>query len=121
MSGGVSASAARATELVAWLERRSEPAPASLRPRLAEAVRATPEASGESLVELSSRAGEQLLAKVLTDGCAARSAASDLLAADALVTYAFEVAAEGGEMSAPAIEASAARAMVRIAALGAKA
>ena len=116
----VSEHAARATELVAWLERRAEPAPASLRPRLAEAVRETAGASGESLVELSSRAGERLLAKLLTHGCGPRSAAPDLLAADALVTYAFEGAAEDGGESAQAIEASAARAMARIAALGGK-
>jgi len=113
--------AARATELVAWLERRGEPAPASLRPRLADAVRTSPGESGDTLAELSLRAGERLLTKVLTEGCAARSAAPDLLAADALVTYGFEVAAEDDGESAQAIEARAARAMARIAELGVQA
>ena len=109
---------ARGAALVAWLERRAEAAPESLRPRLAESVRATADVSGASLVELSSRAGERLLARLLEHGCGPRSAAPDLLAADALVTYAFEAAAEDESLSAKAIEASAAEAMARIAALG---
>jgi hypothetical protein len=114
----VSEGSARGAALVAWLDRRAEAAPASLRPRLAESVRATAAGSGASLVELSSRAGERLLARLLEHGCGPRSAAPDLLAADALVTYAFEAAAEDESMSARAIEASAAEAMARIAALG---
>ena len=117
----MSASIARAEEMVAWLDRRAEPAPASLRPRLADAVRAAADVSGSSLVELSSRAGEQLLARLLVGGCARRSAAPDLLAADALVTYAFEAAAEDESQGARAIGASAEDAMIRIAALGTEA
>jgi hypothetical protein len=109
---------ARATELVAWLERRAEQAPASLSPRMAEAVRSVSESSRDSLVELSSRAGERLLTLLLAQGCGPRSAAPELLAADALVTYAFEAAAEDPSQTARDIEASAARAMARIAALG---
>jgi len=112
---------ARATELIAWLDRRAEPAPVSLRSRLADAVRAADDDGPASLADLSSRSGELLLAQLLTNGCGARSAAPDLLAADALVTYAFEAAAEDEGASAPAIEANAARAMARIAVLGANA
>ena len=109
---------AHGAALIAWLQRRAEAAPPSLRPRLAESVRAVADAGGGSLVELSSRAGERLLARLLADGCRSRSAAPDLLAADAMVTYAFEAAAEDESMSAAAIGASAALAMTRIAALG---
>ena len=109
---------ARAAELVAWLERRTEPAPASLVPRMAEAVRSVPAPPSDSLVELASRAGEALLRQLLMHGCGPRSAAPDLLAADALVTYAFEAAAEDPSQGAREIETSAARAMGRIAALG---
>ena len=110
-----------AATLVAWLERRAEPAPPSLRPRLAKAIESTSGASASSLVELSSRAGERLLAGLLERGCGERSAAPDLLAADALMTYAFEAAAEDDAQSARAIDGSAARAITRVAGLGAKA
>ena len=109
---------ARANELVAWLGRRAEPAPASLVPRMAEAVRSVPASPGDSIVELASRAGERLLTLLLAHGCGPRSAAPDLLAADALVTYAFEAAAGDSSQGAREIEVSAARAMERIAALG---
>ena len=115
----MSEGSASGTALIAWLDRRADAAPASLRPRLAESVRATTDAGDGSLVELSTRAGERLLARLLVHGCGPRSAAPDLLAADALVTYAFEAAAEDESMSAKSIEDSAAQAMARIAALGA--
>jgi hypothetical protein len=54
------------------------------------------------------------LAEVLADGCTARDAALDLLTADALVTYAFEAAAE----SPREVDAIAAEAMQRIARIG---
>ena len=60
-------------------------------------------------------AGERLIADLLRRGTTTRESALDLLTADALVTYAFEAAAE-----APADLADrAADAMARIAALGA--
>ena len=108
----------RSAELIAWLERRAEPAPASLRPRLADAVRATAAVNGDTLDELFTRTGERLLDRLLEQGCGHRSKASDLLAADALVTFAFEAAAEDAARTASAIEAGAARSMARIAALG---
>lgn len=114
----MSEGSAHGAALIAWLERRAQAAPPSLRPRLAESVRAVADVGDGSLAELSSRAGERLLARVLVQDCAARSAAPDLLAADALVTYAFEAAAEDESMSARAIGTSAEQAMTRIAALG---
>lgn len=109
---------AHGAALIAWLDRRAEPAPASLRPRLAAAVAATRVADDESLVVHSAMAGERLLQRLLQDGCGARAEAPDLLAADALVTYAFEAAAEDASLDPQAIDARAMEAMTRIAALG---
>lgn len=109
---------ARSAALIAWLEQRAEPAPPSLRPRLADAIRATASTGGDGLDDMLTRAGERLLERLLEHGCGHRSKASDLLAADALVTYAFEGAAEDASRGATAIDASAARSMARIAALG---
>jgi hypothetical protein len=113
----VSDESARSVALIAWLEQRAEPAPASLRPRLADEVRATASAKGDGFADILTRAGERLLDRLLEHGCGHRSNASDLLAADALVTYAFEAAAESGSCGVSAIDASAARSMARIAAL----
>jgi uncharacterized membrane protein len=60
------------------------------------------------------RAGAQLVESLLRNNATSRDSALDLLAADALVTYAFESACDRpGELSARAREA-----MVRIASLG---
>ncbi len=109
---------ADAARLVAWLEVRTEAAPASLRPRLTGAIGGAPGAESETLGDLLSHAGERLLAKLLAEGCGDREAAPDLLAADALVTYAFEATAEDATLSAKAIDARAASAMRRVATLG---
>ena len=99
-----------------WLAERDEPAPLSLRPRLADAVRAAN--PGGTLGELLCDASERLLAKLLTEGCDDRDAAPDLLTADALLTYAFEASAESEAETAQTIEMRAGRAMSRVAALG---
>lgn len=77
---------------------------------------------GDSLALDSSRgsdacfdAGERLLEAVLEAGCSSRETARDLLTADALVTYAFEAAAQ----SPAALAARASGAMTRLAALAA--
>lgn len=77
-----------------WLLARTPVPP----PPLAERVHA---ALGSRLHERSPRAydallgtAESLLAELLALGCAQRDRALDLLAIDALVTYAFEAAAE---------------------------
>lgn len=101
-----------------WLATRDDEAPSSLRPRLAAALRATEVASDGSLAGELCGAGEALLVRLLAGGCASRSAAPDLLAADALVTYAFEAAAERDDETAASIERRAAGAMRRIATHG---
>jgi hypothetical protein len=103
-----------ASSLEQWLVARAAAAPASLRPRLTDALRGVSE--GETAVERSCRAGEALLAKLLAEDCSSRSAAPDLLTADALVTYAFEAAAEDAAESASSLDSQAAAAMARIAA-----
>ncbi len=77
---------------------------------------------GESLNESSDRipdvflaAGERLVADLLQSNSTSRGSALDLLAADALVTYAFEAASDVPS----GLEARASAAMTRIAALGA--
>ena len=114
----MSGRAAHGAKLVAWLDQRAEPAPATLHTRIVEAVRATAANDGDSLVEDSLVAGEQLLSHLLDHGCGQRSDASDLLAADALVTYAFEAASEEPSHTPRSIEERAAEAMRRIATLG---
>ncbi|HEX2780260.1 MAG TPA: hypothetical protein VHM30_12230 [Gemmatimonadaceae bacterium] len=108
-----------ADALERWLSTRAESAPPSLRVRLLDAVRdGGGQSGGAGLADTSCRAGESLLAKLLAEGCASRSAALDLLAADALVTYAFEAAAELPAETAASVDARAADAMRRIAMLG---
>lgn len=98
----------------AWLSARRPPAPVALFERLELAlgnVSPVPERTDDLLVG----AGELLLAKLLRGGCATRAAAHDLLAIDALVTYAFEA---GSEHDPSSVEERAAGAMRRIAAIG---
>ena len=58
-------------------------------------------------------AAERAVARLLREQCTSRAAALDLLAADALATYAFELAADDPDR----IPELAARAMARFAAL----
>ena len=81
------------TTTAAWLDGRDPPAPPGLRNRLLELLPSDLPAVSGIPVELL-RAGQGLLITLLDGDCASRSAALDLLAADALVTYAFEVAAD---------------------------
>ena len=96
-----------------WLAARTPAAPSALRARLEAQLG---DALSEDAREASSRfldAGERLVATLLASGSTSRDSALDLLAADALVTYAFEAASE-----APAgLATRASEAMVRIAAL----
>ncbi len=78
---------------------------ALLEPYAARSVDLVPEACLE--------AGERLLDELLASGSTSRGTALDLLAVDALVTYAFQEAAHDPVR----LEARAARAMARIAAL----
>lgn len=98
-----------------WLAARTPCPPRALGARIGAVM-------GESLSldlahaqEAFLAAGERLTAELLRRGSTTRESALDLLTADALVTYAFEAAAER-----PAdIVAKATDAMTRIAALGA--
>jgi hypothetical protein len=97
-----------------WLLARDPAPPASLAARLRLVVeRLDPAAREAGSPDVYLRAGEQLLAELLRDGCASRDSALDLLTADALVTYAFEAASE----DPAALVRSAQLAMTRIAAL----
>ncbi|HEX6938456.1 MAG TPA: hypothetical protein VF158_03530 [Longimicrobiales bacterium] len=95
---------------VHWLERRRPEPPPALRERMVEAVRAVgAPAAGDAGVPpvaglLGAAALDRLRAVLAAPG--GRAAALDLLAADALLTYACEAAAESG----PAALEAAARA-----------
>jgi hypothetical protein len=99
-----------------WLVARTVRPPRALSARV-EAV------MGDALaLELSHApeaflaSGERIATELLRRGSTTRESALDLLTADALVTYAFEVAAESPDDLVP----RAADAMMRIAALGAE-
>jgi hypothetical protein len=98
-----------------WLAQRQPAPPAALLARV-EAVLG--DAMGESAgtaAEACLRAGERLVMELLRGDCASRETALDLLAADALVTYAFEAAAE----TPATLAATASAAMERIVSLDA--
>jgi hypothetical protein len=104
-----------AARVLAWLDARHEPAPPALAARMRDALKQAPAADGAAPADALLIAGEALLARLLNDGRTSREAALDLLAADALITYAFEAAAE----DATPLADRARRAMVQIAALAA--
>ena len=68
---------------------------------------------GSSAAEPLVNSSEVAMERLVVDGCLTRDAALDLLAVDALVTYAFEAAAD----EPSSLEARAGRALARIAAL----
>jgi len=92
----------------AWLDARDPVPPAALQRRMSEQVAgAAPEAEPAAACLA---AAEEALARLVRDGDDSRAAALDLLAIDALVTYAFEAAA-----TAPSrIDGLAADAMARL-------
>ena len=98
-----------------WLSARTPAPPSPLAERLhaalGERLRDGSEHAYESVLETA----ESLLADLIAVGCAQRSRAFDLLAVDALVTYAFEAAAE----SPDTLAARATNAMSEIARLAA--
>ena len=91
-----------------WLDTRTPEPPAELAVVLREALGASLARDAAEMPEASLGAAEALLARALEAGCRDRAQAVVLLAADALVTYAFEAAAEDpdrlGERAAAAIE-----------------
>ena len=94
----------------AWLAGREPAAPPALARRLADIIAATRVDDADLATGLV-RAGEATVRELLRDGCTTRDSALALLAADALVTYACEAAAE----SPAGLGAWAASAMARIA------
>jgi hypothetical protein len=98
-----------------WLAAREPAPPPVLRARLETVLGEALTLDRHESADACLAAGERLLAAVLGD-VVNRRCALDLLAADALVTYAFEAAAETpGDMAARAT-----RAMHRIASLAAR-
>jgi hypothetical protein len=102
------------TTIGEWIGEREPAPPHALLRRLREALGADARREADDAAELCLAAGERVLSAVLREDEASRNFALDLLAADALVTYAFEAASERpGELSERARHA-----MSSIAALG---
>jgi len=99
--------------LSAWIRGRRPAPPRDLLTRIeAMAARASrPIPPADALLD----AAETAMAGVLRDGCLTRESGLDLLAVDALVTYAFEAAADAPEQ----IDAHTEAALSRIAELAA--
>ena len=97
-----------------WLAEREPAPPAALVRRLHESLGPDLERDASEAVDACLDAGRRLVASVLSDEGASRDSALDLLAADALVTYAFEAASARPKE----LLDRAARAMSDIAALG---
>ena len=95
-----------------WIDERDPPPPPALAARVRAAIGSAP-AVGRSIPAAALDAGVHTLAAVLRERDATRASAIDLLAADALVTYAFEAAAE----TPSGVDAIARDAMVRLARL----
>ena len=96
-----------------WLDRRELVPPLALRRRLKVAARSTPEAAALAVPEAALESSLELLAGLLHRADPSRSGAIELLTVDALMTYAFEGAADTPER----LEALGELAMERIAAL----
>ncbi len=96
-----------------WLATLQPSPPAALTTRLTELLRPYLAQPAARVPDVCLEAGEQLLDALLASGSTSRGTALDLLSVDALVTYAFQAGAEAPEL----LEARAARAMARIAAL----
>ncbi len=96
-----------------WLAQLEPAPPAALLQRLRELLAEEVNRPAREVPEVCLAAGERLLDALLQSGSTSRATALDLLAVDALVTYAFEAAADD-----PArIVERATAAMQRIAAL----
>jgi hypothetical protein len=99
--------------LSAWLDARRPAPPARLRARIDAALGRALESDATNAAATCLSAGERLAHGLLRENATSRDSALDLLAADALVTYAFEAASERpGELATQCRAA-----MVRIAAL----
>jgi len=97
--------------LSAWIRGRSPAPPPHLLSRIEAMAANAPRAAtpADALLDAAAAA----MADVLRDGCLTRSAGLDLLTIDALVTYAFEAAADDAQQ----LDERSGTALVRIAAL----
>ncbi len=96
-----------------WIDKIEPTPPPALHQRLRDLLASSASRPASDVPEACLEAGEQLLDALLTGGSTSRETALDLLAADSLVTYAFQAAAYD-----PArMEERTARAMSRIAAI----
>ncbi len=77
-----------------WVAAHAAQPPAALRARLDAILDDDSVVAGGAVAPALLDAGRGLLASILQHGSTQRDAALDLLTADALVTYAFEAAAE---------------------------
>ena len=100
--------------LSAWLDSRRPVPPPALRARIDGALGETLRSDAGDALESCLSAGERLVETLLRNNATTRDSALDLLAADALVTYAFEA----GSDRPRELAARARDAMMRIASLG---
>jgi hypothetical protein len=99
-----------------WIATVEPRPPAALAVRLERLLAPFAAQPAQRVPEACLEAGERLLDELLASGSTTRATALDLLAVDALVSYAFQAASDD-----PAgLDARAARAMSRIAALSAE-
>ena len=77
-----------------WVAAHGEQPPVALRERLDAILNSRGASDSAPVSDALLHAGQALLATILGSGCTQRDAALDLLTADALVTYAFEAAAD---------------------------
>ena len=91
-----SASPARLT-VGAWLASRTPPPPEPLRSRIVLALGGALEHDVADTERVCLEAAERVLGRLFGEGGGERREAADLLAADALVTYALEFAADAPE------------------------
>lgn len=113
VAGGSSQLDSRASTVGAWIATCEPSPPPALHQRLQEMLAPWAAEPVSAVPDACLTAGESALNTLLASGSTSRATALDLLAVDALVTYAFQLAADDPTR----IEARAAAAMARIAAL----
>ncbi|MEO6527814.1 MAG: hypothetical protein ABIP93_14435 [Gemmatimonadaceae bacterium] len=99
--------------LAEWIDARRPVPPPALRARIDHALGESLAADASEALDWCLQAGERLVESLLRNNATTRESALDLLAADALVTYAFEAGSDRpSELGARARDA-----MARIASL----
>lgn len=96
------------------MDARNPPPPPELAALIRDALRAALHEDVARIPDICTGEAERLLRGSLAGGCSSRARAVELLAADALLTYAFEAAADTPDT----LDARADAAMKRIAAVG---